>query len=102
MDIKLSVLRQFGSEQFSATITLDRLPHEDDLRSHIALLNLGITAQFDQVMARELDEKRKLTAQSAEREGVLKAHNDQVDSEMREAQRGKDLIHKAEKLNRKK
>ena len=100
METKISVLRQFGSEQFSMSITHDTAPSDKQIKEAVAQLGVGITEAFDKVMAREESEKQKLTAASAQREATNKAAAAQIKAEMESATKAKQVVRDAEALNR--
>lgn len=101
MNTKISVLRQFGSENFSMSVDFDHVIEEKDIHKAVKSIGVGITSAFDQVLVRGEEEKIKLSGVSKIREESNKRLADQLDSEMKEATRGKDIIRKVEKLNRK-
>ena len=92
MSTKMSILRQFGSENFSITTEFEHTPTTDEIIGTIGMFDDAISQAFNKVLAREDREKTALIAESVQRTATLKAQNDALDAEMAEATRGKDLV----------
>ena len=93
-------MRQFGTEQFSMTISHDNVPSHEQIKEDVATLGVAISEAFDKVVEREEKEKSQLTALSAKRQAANQAMNDQIEAEMKSASKGKNLVRDAEALNR--
>lgn len=97
-ETKLSVLRQFGSEQFSATVTFDKILTKEELKDEVTGLGHGISEAFNKVLEREESEKKILALASEKRTAANKVLEDQIKKEMDSASQTKDALSKADKL----
>lgn len=80
-ETKFSLMRQFGSEQFSATVTVDDIASEKNVKNALGALNSALDQQFIIVNDREIHEKKILTERSAERQKALEEFDNQLRSE---------------------
>ena len=78
-ETKFSLLRQFGSEQISVTVTLDKVAGDKDVEQALEALNLSIEKQFENVQDREIHEKKLLAMRSQERKDAIET----LDSSLR-------------------
>jgi hypothetical protein len=98
--IKLSILRQFGSEQFSITAELDKNAGTKEVSNGVTLMGHAVSEAFKKVVEREETEKLFLIEASKKRQDANKALEDQLKDEMRAANNTAQTVHKAEKLNK--
>lgn len=100
-ETKLSVLRQFGTEQFSMAINIGDTLTAEELKEQVALLGLGITEAFLKVCEREESEKKHLASISKVRLESNQALTKQLDEEMKSATAVSNSVRNAEKIIRK-
>lgn len=100
-ETKLSVLRQFGSEQFSASVTFDTVLGKEELEKEVANLGHGVSSAFNKVLEREEEEKKTLALASKKREDQNKALEDQIKKEMDSATSTKQILHKVDQAVKK-
>lgn len=72
METKISIMRQFGTEQFSITTTFDHKPSQKEIEEGVASLGLGVSAAFNKVCEREETEKNQLRANAEKRQKAMK------------------------------
>lgn len=100
-ETKIGLVRQFGTEQFSMTITLDSLSKPEDIAGAIESLHIGVSGAFNKVLEREEVEKLQLVHASQKREQTSKALEEQIKKEMDAASGAKVQLSKVEKLVKK-
>ena len=98
METKLSVLRQFGSEQFSATVSFDKVLNESEMKHEVSKLGSSITEAFNKVLEREESEKKTLSNAAESRTKSNKELDQKIQAEMKSATEVKQSLVKAEKL----
>ena len=86
-ETKFSVMRQYGTEQFSMTITMEKVPNKKEVESSLDALNLGISSQFERVQGREISEKKLLAARAIERREAVEALDKELKAENLAVQR---------------
>lgn len=101
-ETKFSVMRSFGTEQFSVTTTLPDLATEEDVQKALQTFDTALTKMHAQVLSRGDEEKKFLIAASKKREELNTALNNQLKAEVRAATEASETVRKAEKLNAKK
>lgn len=80
-EYKISVMRNFGTEQFSMTATFSDKPSKDEADKAIDVINFSIDKQFLAVQGREISEKALVIERSKERQQVIEEHTKQLQSE---------------------
>ena len=102
METKFSVMRAFGSEQFSTTVTFDKVATSEEVKQGLEALNISLQGAFDAVLVREQQEKEKLLKASAAREYQQRTLDDQLKNEQKSASDLKSTITKVDIKNNKK
>jgi hypothetical protein len=101
-ETKISVLRQFGSEQFSATISFDKVLNELEMANEIDVLGKGISKAFLNVLAREENEKMILLKAAEARTQTNKNLDASIQAELKSANEVKQSLNKVQKFVTKK
>lgn len=99
-EFKFSVLRNFGSEQFSFTAnvhTENMTLTEEEILNQTSQVGSAVDKMFDNTCAREVSEKKKLTAQSKARE---EANNELAAQLAKETKSAEDMKKEGSKLEK--
>lgn len=100
-ETKIGLVRQFGTEQFSMTVTLDKVSDATDVTNSVEALHKGVSEAFNKVLAREDIEKALLIKNSQNREEKNIALTAQLKKEMDTASVAKGEIKKVENFVKK-
>lgn len=99
---KISILRQFGTEQFSMSSDLPDHATTEEIAAEVAKLGGGVSAAFIKVCEREDSEKAYLAKAAQHRTDSNKALEQAIKDEMEAAASAKRTIKQAEFVNKKK
>jgi hypothetical protein len=89
--IKVSLMRSFGTEQFSLTTEVE----PTEVEANQAIFAKAVETQFIQVMNRQTAENRITAEASIERTAVLKAKEDAMKAEMVQVESTKKTLKQA-------
>jgi hypothetical protein len=98
METKFSVMRAFGSEQFSTTVSFDKVATTVEADEALKVLGHSLEGAFDAVLKREDEEKKKLIAASKSREEANKKLTEQLTNETQTVKSSEKTLKQAEKF----
>lgn len=96
-ETKLSLLRSFGTEQFSITVTLPEFSKQQDVNDSIDMLNATVFKMMQDTEMRGIQEREVLAKSSQARASSIEKLNTELKAETESKKKLADSVKVAEK-----